>query len=66
MPGYGWSGPTLDSGWDVHRIAEAWKMLMARLGYERYGAQGGDWGSMISASSARSTTSTLPACTSTW
>jgi microsomal epoxide hydrolase len=48
MPGYGWSGPTHDSGWDVRRIAEAWKVLMARLGYERYGAQGGDWGSMVS------------------
>jgi epoxide hydrolase len=48
MPGYGWSGPTRDSGWDVRRIAEAWKVLMARLGYERYGAQGGDWGSMVS------------------
>ena len=41
-------------GWDVQRVAEAWKVLMARLGYERYGAQGGDWGAMIShASSAR-------------
>ena len=48
MPGYGWSGPTHDSGWDVRRIAQAWKVLMARLGYERYGAQGGDWGSMVS------------------
>ena len=48
MPGYGWSGPTHESGWDVRRIAEAWKVLMARLGYERYGAQGGDWGSMVS------------------
>ena len=48
MPGYGLSGPTGDRGWDVRRIAEAWIVLMARLGYERYGAQGGDWGSMVS------------------
>jgi microsomal epoxide hydrolase len=33
----------------VHRVAEAWKALMARLGYDRYGAQGGDWGAMVSA-----------------
>jgi pimeloyl-ACP methyl ester carboxylesterase len=49
IPGYGWSGPTHEAGWDVRRVAEAWKVLMARLGYDRYGAQGGDWGSMISA-----------------
>jgi pimeloyl-ACP methyl ester carboxylesterase len=49
LPGYGWSGPTTEPGWDVQRVADAWKTLMARLGYERYGAQGGDWGAMISA-----------------
>jgi pimeloyl-ACP methyl ester carboxylesterase len=48
LPGYGFSGPTSDPGWDVRRIAEAWAVLMARLGYERYGAQGGDWGAMVS------------------
>jgi microsomal epoxide hydrolase len=48
IPGYGFSGPTHETGWDVHRIALAWDELMARLGYERYGAQGGDWGSGIS------------------
>ena len=48
IPGYGWSGPTPDPGWDVKRVALAWKELMARFGYSRYGAQGGDWGSMIS------------------
>jgi epoxide hydrolase len=47
LPGYGWSGPTTDRGWDVQRIADAWATLMARLGYERYGAQGGDWGSQV-------------------
>ena len=48
IPGYGFSGPTRERGWDVHRIAVAWDELMARLGYQRYGAQGGDWGSSIS------------------
>jgi epoxide hydrolase len=50
IPGYGWSGPTHEPAWDVQRVAETWATLMARLGYERYGAQGGDWGAMISSS----------------
>jgi epoxide hydrolase len=49
LPGYGWSGPTQASGWNLQRIAEAWRVLMAILGYDRYGAQGGDFGSMVSA-----------------
>jgi microsomal epoxide hydrolase len=48
IPGYGFSGPTSAPGWNVRRIAQAWAELMHRLGYERYGAQGGDWGSTIS------------------
>ena len=48
IPGYAFSGPTHERGWGPRRIAEAWATLMAELGYERYGAQGGDWGSMIS------------------
>jgi epoxide hydrolase len=48
VPGYGFSGPTRERGWNVARIARAWAELMRRLGYERYGAQGGDWGSGIS------------------
>ncbi|MFC6882642.1 MULTISPECIES: epoxide hydrolase family protein [Actinomadura] len=48
IPGFGFSGPTRETGWDVARIARAWAELMARLGYERYGAQGGDFGSLIS------------------
>jgi microsomal epoxide hydrolase len=48
IPGYGFSGPTREPGWNVARIALAWDELMSRLGYERYGAQGGDWGSAIS------------------
>jgi len=47
LPGYGFSGPTTEPGWDVRRIARAWAVLMARLGYECYGAQGGDWGAGI-------------------
>jgi microsomal epoxide hydrolase len=49
MPGYGWSGPTREPGWDVRRVAQTLRELMGRLGYDRYGAQGGDWGSMVSA-----------------
>jgi pimeloyl-ACP methyl ester carboxylesterase len=48
IPGYGFSGPTHERGWGPRRIAQAWATLMAELGYARYGAQGGDWGSMIS------------------
>src|SRR5262249_2545658 len=48
IPGFGFSGPTRDRGWNVQRIARAWDVLMGRLGYRRYGAQGGDWGSTIS------------------
>jgi microsomal epoxide hydrolase len=47
IPGFGFSGPTRDRGWNVRRIARAWDELMKRLGYQRYGAQGGDWGSAI-------------------
>jgi microsomal epoxide hydrolase len=54
LPGYGWSGPTTQPGWDVQRVADAWTTLMARLGYDRYGAQGGDWGAMVSARLAAS------------
>src|SRR5215470_16649179 len=48
IPGYGFSGPTHDRGWDARRVARAWAELMSLLGYQRYGAQGGDWGSIIS------------------
>ncbi|MFC6084686.1 epoxide hydrolase family protein [Sphaerisporangium aureirubrum] len=48
IPGYGFSGPTPEPGWDVPRIARAWAELMSRLGYDRYIAQGGDWGKPIS------------------
>jgi pimeloyl-ACP methyl ester carboxylesterase len=49
LPGFAFSGPTVSAGWDIHRIALAWHELMHhRLGYERYGAQGGDHGSLVS------------------
>ena len=47
IPGYGFSGPTKDTGWDSARIAKAWDALMKSLGYERYGAHGGDAGALI-------------------
>lgn len=50
LPGYGFSDKPTRPGWGVERIAAAWGALMARLGYERYGAQGSDWGTSISAS----------------
>jgi epoxide hydrolase len=48
LPGFAFSGPVQEPGWHVPRIAAAFGVLMERLGYERFGAQGGDWGSPIS------------------
>jgi pimeloyl-ACP methyl ester carboxylesterase len=53
MPGYGFSGRPTETGWGLERIARAWAELMKRLGYTRYGAQGGDWGSPVSSAMAR-------------
>ncbi|WP_228551943.1 epoxide hydrolase family protein [Mumia zhuanghuii] len=53
LPGYGWSDKPTSPGWGVDRIARAWAQLMARLGYTRYGAQGGDWGTSVTASLAQ-------------
>lgn len=47
LPGYGWSDKPTDTGWGVPRIAAAWTALMGEIGYDRFGAQGGDWGSMV-------------------
>ncbi|MDR3663214.1 MAG: epoxide hydrolase [Mycobacterium sp.] len=47
LPGYGFSEKPAATGWGVERIARAWDTLMARLGYTRYGAQGGDWGAAV-------------------
>jgi pimeloyl-ACP methyl ester carboxylesterase len=49
LPGYGWSDKPAEPAWGVERIAHAWAALMARLGYDRYGAQGTDWGTSVSA-----------------
>lgn len=48
IPGYGFSGKPTEFGWDPQRIARVWAVLMDRLGYKRYVAQGGDWGDAIS------------------
>ena len=53
LPGYGFSGRPTATGWDPDRIARAWAELMKRLGYTRYVAQGGDWGSPITSAMAR-------------
>ena len=53
MPGYGFSGKPTDTGWGPDRTAKVWAELMKRLGYTRYVAQGGDWGSPVSSAMAR-------------
>lgn len=52
LPGFGWSEKPTEPGWGIARIARAWAALMARLEYDRYGAQGTDWGTSVSASLA--------------
>ncbi|MCH2172543.1 epoxide hydrolase 1 [Myxococcota bacterium] len=47
LPGYAFSDKPSRTGWGVSRIADAWAVLMSRLGYDRYVAQGGDWGAMV-------------------
>ncbi|MGB7924629.1 MAG: epoxide hydrolase family protein [Pyrinomonadaceae bacterium] len=47
LPGYGFSGKPTATGWDPQRVARAWTVLMKRLGYTRYVAQGGDWGNAV-------------------
>jgi len=53
LPGYGFSQKPEKPGWSVERIARAWIILMARLGYGRYVAQGGDWGATVSIAMAK-------------
>jgi microsomal epoxide hydrolase len=48
LPGYGLSGPTTERGWNARRIASAFGEVMDRLGYDRYGVGGGDWGAIVS------------------
>jgi pimeloyl-ACP methyl ester carboxylesterase len=47
MPGYGFSGKPTETGWDPAHIAKAWTVLMKRLGYTKFVAQGGDWGAIV-------------------
>jgi pimeloyl-ACP methyl ester carboxylesterase len=47
LPGYGFSGKPTGTGWGVEKVAEVWEKLVGRLGYDRYGAQGGDWGAAV-------------------
>jgi pimeloyl-ACP methyl ester carboxylesterase len=53
LPGYGFSDKPRQTGWGVERIGRAWAQLMARLGYRRYVAQGGDWGAMVTTAIAQ-------------
>jgi hypothetical protein len=53
LPGFAWSSPLPSAGWGIRRTALAWAELMRRLGYDRYGAQGGDFGSIVSPDLAR-------------
>ncbi len=53
LPGFGFSGRPTERGWNADRIARAWAELMDRLGYARYVAQGGDWGSVVTTAMAR-------------
>ncbi|MAT06867.1 MAG: epoxide hydrolase [Acidimicrobiaceae bacterium] len=47
LPGYGFSGKPTEAGWGIEKIADVWAELMSRLGYDRFVAQGGDWGSAV-------------------
>jgi pimeloyl-ACP methyl ester carboxylesterase len=53
LPGYGFSGKPMTTGWDADHIGRVWAQLMKRLGYTHYVAQGGDWGALITQSMAR-------------
>jgi len=53
LPGYGFSGKPSATGWNTAKIATAWETLMTRLGYDRYGAQGGDWGAAVTSDIGR-------------
>src|ERR1700739_1274483 len=53
LPGYGFSGKPTHTGWGVEKIGEAWETLMLSLGYDRYGAQGGDWGAAVTTQMGR-------------
>ncbi|RSM72760.1 epoxide hydrolase [Amycolatopsis sp. WAC 01375] len=56
LPGFGFSGPTREKGWNRYRTAQAWAELMRRLGYERYGTHGNDAGSFVAPEVGRAAT----------
>ena len=56
LPGFGFSGATREAGWNCSRVAKAWAQLMSRLGYDRYGAQGGDLGALVTPELGRAAT----------
>jgi pimeloyl-ACP methyl ester carboxylesterase len=66
MPGYGFSGKPTTTGWDPARIARAWVVLMKRLGYTQFVAQGGDWGAMVTEVMATQAPPELLGIHSTW
>jgi pimeloyl-ACP methyl ester carboxylesterase len=66
IPGYGFSGKPSTTGWDPARIARAWVVLMKRLGYTKFVAQGGDWGAMVTEVMATQTPPELLGIHSTW
>lgn len=66
MPGYGFSGKPTTTGWDPARIARAWVVLMKRLGYTKFVAQGGDWGAMVTEVMATQAPPELLGIHSTW
>lgn len=59
IPGYGFSGQPTETGWDTARVAHAWVVLINRLGYDRFAAQGGDWGTPITEQMAIQVPSTV-------
>ena len=66
IPGYGFSGKPATTGWDPQHIARAWVVLMKRLGYTQFVAQGGDWGAMVTEVMATQTPAELLGIHSTW
>ena len=56
LAGYGWSGKPTSPGWSTDKMGQAWPQLMARLGYDRYFAQGGDWGAIVTSAIGRADT----------
>src|SRR5689334_7498704 len=66
IPGFGFSGKPASTGWDPQHIARAWVVLMKRLGYSQFVAQGGDWGAMITEVMATQRPPELLAIHSTW